>query len=156
MWFIIAFKKEKYEFSDTSIYIHRGSIFTSSTVEIPFSKITLIKAELEFLSHLLFKTGNISISTGGMRGEELYDLDVPLDIFEKIQESMRENGFRLRQNELVQDAKPHKLAVLGEVFTLMVSVFFACIYIVTNILSQEKNLDDLIDILSQHMLWVYV
>jgi hypothetical protein len=31
------------------------------------------------------------------------------EVYEKIQEIMRTNGFHLRKNKLVQEAKPHSL-----------------------------------------------
>ena len=53
----------------------------------------------------------------------------PEKIFTKIQDSMRENGFHLQQDELVQEAKPHKFAICMEILsawtgTLMFFAYF--------------------------------
>lgn len=114
-WIATIYAKTEYEFFDEKITIRSGSPISETSTDIDFDRITALTMRLGFWEQIFFKTGSIQIATGGMGVLTLQNLSEPQNIFEKIQNSMQKNGFHLKQDELVQDAKPHKLAIFMEI-----------------------------------------
>lgn len=130
-WTIIRYRKEKYVFEDTKIIYHSGTLFSDNTTEVRMEKITEVALVLPFVQHLLFKTGHISIKTAGSATSKvtLRNINSPEALYEEMQVRMRQNGYHLSKDKLVQEARPHILGVFGEMFnrafgTILVILYF--------------------------------
>lgn len=108
---IIEYKKENYTFNLDNINHNHWTIFTWWTVDIQINKITQVYSRLGFIENLLFKTGSITIKTAWSWSWKIYlkSVNNPMKIYEHIQKMMQQNGFKLKKENLVQEAKPHFL-----------------------------------------------
>lgn len=127
-WMSVMYRKTEYELGVSKLTIRSGTPFSDSSTDIDFDKITELTARLGFWEQMFFKTGSLHVSTGGMGKVVLANLDSPLENYEKIQDYMRDNGFHLQKDSLVQEARPHVLAVVFElmsyIFVILVFVFY--------------------------------
>lgn len=154
-WISVVYQKTEYELGVSKLTIRSGTPFSDSSTDIDFDKITELTARLGFWEQMFFKTGSLHISTGGMGKVVLTNLDSPLENYEKIQDYMRDNGFHLQKDSLVQEARPHVLAVVFElmsyIFAILVFVFYALVQMGS--LENLRKLD-IAEFLTENILWV--
>ncbi len=147
IWYIFAiikYKKEKYEITNKKIIYHYWSIFSDSSVEINLDKIVLVKASLPFLQNKIFDTGDLIIKTAWSSTwrVKLSNIENTLWIYEEIQEKMKNCWFQLKKDKLVQEARPHILWVIWEVFSKALWLTFIFFYMWAAILwDEEANID---------------
>ncbi len=110
----IRFEKERYEFEDDHLVVRSGSMFSDHSVELPVRKITNVTLTLPFLEHLVFDTGHIRVESAGARGGVVHmtSLQNPAEVYERIQDLMTENGFRLKQDNLILKETPNTIGCL--------------------------------------------
>ena len=154
-WMSVMYRKTEYELGVSKLTIRSGTPFSDSSTDIDFDKITELTARLGFWEQMFFKTGSLHISTGGMGKVVLTNLDSPLENYEKIQDYMRDNGFHLQKDSLVQEARPHVLAVVFElmsyIFAILVFVFYTLVQMGS--LENLRKLD-LAEFLTENIFWV--
>lgn len=144
IWISICYKKEQYIFSKNKIVYHYWNIFSDNSVDLSIDKITEVTMIFPFVENLIFKTWHISIQTAWSSTSRTIfsNLKNPLEVFENIQEFMRQNGFHLKKDKLVQEAKPHSLWVLFEVWWKFSWVFIFLFYVFLSwFLKNDKNID---------------
>ena len=154
-WMSVMYRKTEYELGVSKLTIRSGTPFSDSSTDIDFDKITELTARLGFWEQVFFKTGSLHVSTGGMGKVVLTNLDSPLENYEKIQDYMRDNGFHLQKDSLVQEARPHILAVVFElmsyIFAILVFVFYTLVQMGS--LENLRKLD-LAEFLAKNIFWV--
>lgn len=118
------YRKEEYIFANDRIIKKSGSIFADRQVELLVKNITNVELEKPFLEHMLLKTGTISIESAGTSATEvkLISLDNVDAHVEKIKEMMRQNGFKLKHDKLVQQEHPTLWGVVLDVINWLVSL----------------------------------
>lgn len=136
-WVSICYKKEEYILTDRKIIYNYWNIFSDNSVEVNIDKIVQVHAVLWFVQNLLFKTWTIFLQTAWSTTSStiLKNIDNPMKFYEIIQEKMRENGFHLTKDKLVQTAKPHWVGVIWEVFAKLFSVIILIIIFSTDLSS---------------------
>ncbi|MBS9775367.1 PH domain-containing protein [Candidatus Gracilibacteria bacterium] len=138
----IAYKKESYTLTDRKIIHHYGNIISDNSVEINLDKITQVKSILGFIQYKIFGTGNLIIKTAGASSSKLIFKNIgnTMEVYEELQVRMRKNGFHLQKDKLVQEAKPHWLGVVGEVFGKIIGMLFFGFYLIIPALSASENI----------------
>ena len=73
---------------------------------------------LPFVENNLFGTGYIKIESAGALTSEIFLRAVakPKELYENVISIMKKNGFILNREKLVEQERPHPLAVFFEVF----------------------------------------
>ncbi len=143
----VQFKKEKYFFYDDRLIQKGGGIFNDFERELSVQNITHVTMMIPFLESKLFQTGNIRIESAGSAASEicLQAIGSVEEVYTQVTELMKNNGFKLTQEKLVQEAAPNSLAVFFEVFGIFSGVIFGLVYAGAAILEDDKiNIHDLI------------
>lgn len=87
----------------------------------------------------------------------LEGMDVPNEKFLMIQEKMRNSGFHLLQDSLVQEAKPHPLAIFGEIFAKISSAIIALFYLFVVIFTDsDADISDVSGAVSENGIWIFL
>ena len=127
---LVRYRKEIYIPESKKIIAHSGTIISDNTTEIAYDCITEVRMRLGFWQQLFFKTGDIIINTAGSAASKLIlkNVDQPEKYYEEIRDHMRDNGYHLTQDTLVQEARPHMLGIIGELiqqgsFLIMYLIF---------------------------------
>ena len=154
-WMSVMYRKTEYELGVSKLTIRSGTPFSDSSTDIDFDKITELTARLGFWEQMFFKTGSLHVSTGGMGKVVLTNLDSPLENYEKIQDYMRDNGFHLQKDSLVQEARPHLLAVVFELMSYVFAILLFAFYTLVQMGSLENLRKlDLAEFLTENIFWV--
>ncbi len=144
-WRLVKYKKEKYTLTDRKIVYHFWNLFSDNATEIALDRVVQVKTTLWFIQNLIFKTGNIEIKTAWSSDSTVTfrNISVPMNLYEKLRERMRKNGFHLAMDKLVQEERPHWLGIVWEVFgkALMWIVFLA--YVLFWIYEESMQNDDM-------------
>ena len=151
-WIYFCYKKEEYILKQNKIIYHYWNIFSDNSVELNIDKITEVTMILPFVEHLIFKTWKIQIKTAwSMASKTIFSNLIEVkEVYEKIQEIMRTNGFHLRKDKLVQEAKPHALWVLFELGWRIISWFLILvIFFLNDLVELQKDINEF-----QKYLWV--
>ena len=154
-WMSVMYRKTEYELGVSKLTIRSGTPFSDASTDIDFDKITELTARLGFWEQVFFKTGSLHVSTGGMGKVVLTNLDSPLENYEKIQDYMRDNGFHLQKDSLVQEARPHVLAVVFELMSYIFAILLFAFYTLGQMGSLENLRKlDLAEFLTKNIFWV--
>lgn len=147
-WLSFIYKKEEYIISNNKIIYNYWGIFSDNSVELNIDKITEVTMVLPFLENLFFKTWRLSIKTAWsvISKTNFFNLKEVEKIYEKVQEVMRLNWFHLQKDKLVQEAKPHPLWVLFEVWWRIIYwtfvffiIFFDEVFLIKNEIENISN-----------------
>ncbi len=146
----IKYKKEKYSITGNKVIYDSGSLFSDNSVELKLDKVSIVYSSLPFIQYKLFKTGNIVLQSAGSAGSEIFlsQIENTAWVYKTIQEAMKRNGFNLNQDELVQEAKPHSLGIIGEVFWMLVWSLIALFYILASLGSEIDGVSGYFSIIS--------
>lgn len=154
-----AYKKAEYILDKNKIIYNYWTIFSDNSVELPVDKITEVTMVLPFIEHLIFKTWYIKIkSAWSSESKTIFsNLKNSKDVFEAIQELMKNNWFHLTKDKLVQEAKPHPLWVLFELWGQIFSgfVFFVIIF-ADNLFELKSGFEDIWDNIWFVYLWAWI
>lgn len=144
-WINIKYKKEEYIFDKNKIIYNYWNLFSDNSVELIVDKITEVKMILPFFENLIFKTWHILVKNAWTSDSKTIfsNLSNPQEVYENIQILMRENGFHLQKDKLVQEAKPHTLGVLFEIGWRISWIFVFLFYMFLNWFfnGKKENLD---------------
>ena len=154
-----AYKKAEYILDKNKIIYNYWTIFSDNSVELSVDKITEVTMVLPFIEHLIFKTWYIKIkSAWSSESKTIFsNLKNSKDVFEAIQELMKNNWFHLTKDKLVQEAKPHPLWVLFELWGQIFSgfVFFVIIF-ADNLFELKSGFEDIWDNIWFVYLWAWI
>ncbi|MBS8121991.1 PH domain-containing protein [Candidatus Vampirococcus lugosii] len=117
-WLVnIMYDKERYLIKDNEIIYGYGTLFQDNEVKLNFKKIVQVKTTLGFFQWNIFGTGTVIIKSAGSgtTNVNIYNVKNPLQLHNLIHSVMKENGFNLSKEKLVQEAKPHTLGVILDI-----------------------------------------
>ena len=128
----VSYRKEKYIFLDNKIIHKSGGIFSDRQTELLVKNITHIGMRLNYIEHrILFETGNIRIESAGSGGIEVHlrSIDSPEKIYVYVEELMKQNGFKMAKESIIQQERPSTIGVFFETFKSFVSAGILIAYI---------------------------
>lgn len=142
-WTYITYRKEQYVFESTKVTHTSGTLFSDNNTEIKIDKVTEVSVVLPFWQYLIFKTGYIAIDTAGSSTSKvvLKDITSPMEVYEWIQDLMRQNGYHLAKDTLVQEARPHILGILWELMNRAFGTILVLLYIFYPLLFSDVSED---------------
>ena len=110
----VSYKKQKFIIKSDKIIEKSGGIFSDSEKELNIRNITHLQLTLGYIEQKLFQTGSVTIESAGSNFSEIgmSSMSNAVDIYEKMQELMVENGFQIQRKEVLTEDKPDKTAVL--------------------------------------------
>jgi uncharacterized membrane protein YdbT with pleckstrin-like domain len=112
---LAAYRKERYELNDTTVVCHRGGLVSDQTTELEICNITHVKVKLPWLRYKFFGVGQVSIeSAGNAQPVVLRAIGEPEEIYARMTERMKRNGYELTQEQLLHEERPAILGVLIE------------------------------------------
>lgn len=118
---LAAFRKERYQLTESNVLCHRGSLVSDQTTDVDICNITYVEMSLPWLRYKLFKIGTIKIhSAGNAQPITFQTIRKPEEIYEQIQQRLQSNGYQLQQKELLHEEKP---ALIGAVLQIVKMVF---------------------------------
>jgi uncharacterized membrane protein YdbT with pleckstrin-like domain len=128
----VAFKKERYSFSDNAIRCERGGIFSQQVTDLEVRNITHVKLHLPWLQWKLFGTGTVLIESAGSASSEvsLRMIAHPEQVWEQIRGLMQNNGFSLKQDELLITESPAPAGVLLDLLGMALGIGFGVIFLI--------------------------
>ncbi len=150
-WYNIKYKKEEYIIENNKIIYNYWNLFSDNSVEVNINRITQVTSILWFIQNLIFKTWHLLISTAWSNNSKLIlkNIDKPLEVYENIQASMKNNWFALQKNKLVQEARPHWLWIVGEIiWKALVNLFIIFYVLIDGLAASEELSDQAFDFLS--------
>lgn len=112
-FYYIAYQKERYELKGRKIIRHYGTVFSDNSVEVQLDRVVIVKCKRPWILHMVFQTGYITLKAAGSSQSKfhLVHMKDPLQLYETLQQYLRDNGFHLKKDRLVQTAKPHILGI---------------------------------------------
>ncbi|MBU1112793.1 MAG: CPBP family intramembrane metalloprotease, partial [Candidatus Omnitrophica bacterium] len=113
----IRYSKEKYLFYSDRIVHQGGGILSNFETEVKAVNITHASLYLPFVENKLLRTGYVNIDSAGGRNAEitLSSVAEAEKVYQKLIETMQQNGFKLARQKLIQQERPHTFAVFLEV-----------------------------------------
>ena len=122
----VSYKKERYELTSSTVLCHQGGLFSDQTIEVEICNVTHVSLKLPWIRHKLFGIGTISIDSAGTSKPVLLNsIKTPQEVYQRIAERMKRNGYQLRKENLLHEERP---AVAGLILTALqigVGVFVA-------------------------------
>lgn len=124
VWFLISlwllkviYNKERYEIRDKNIIYWYWALFHDNEIQLNIDKIVQVRVILGFFQYNIFGTWDINIKSAWSwtTNITIQNVNNPLQVYNLIQASMRENWFHLSKEKLVQETAPHRLGVLIDV-----------------------------------------
>jgi len=146
---VIAYRKERYEFSATKIRCEQGGLFSSQITDLEVRNITHVKLHLPWLRWRFFGVGNVLIESAGSASSEisLRLIQDPEAVRDQVRELMKTNGFSLQRKELLHEESPAPTGVALDCLAMGLSVVFGVLLIGGEILADAAgNLSDVGDI----------
>ena len=142
---IVAFRRTFYEFYDDRLVVKSGTIATRSTVDLPYRNVTQVVLRLPFVERRLFKTGHLSIhAAGSARGiARLQSIDAPREVYDEMADRLRDNGFSLERDRVLQREKPHIIGTALDTSGLAIGGLIALITIGFTVAGTVVDLLDL-------------
>ncbi len=127
---IRRFKKEKYIFQKTKIVKKSGTYLMDSETELNVKNITNVKLILPYVENKIFGTGHIYVQSAGSGAVEVSQISIeePHKRYDEIFELMKDNGFSLKKEKVVQKETPSAVGamkeVIGGAIATVVGLFF--------------------------------
>lgn len=137
------YSKEEYVFLNDRIVKKTGGVFSDKSVELLVKKITNVKRTLPFVETSVFGTGTISIESAGSGGTEVFmvSLEQTKEIYDEVEKLMKNNGFVINKEKVVQQEIPSKIGSFFElgpgIFSFVLFLYFAMIPLLRQIGSGE-------------------
>lgn len=142
--------KERYEIANNKLIYKSGGIIADNEIEVDLRNVTLVKLKLPFIEHKLFGTGEISLETSGNAAQEakLRSIAQPKSTYEAILKELKQVGFGLNQEEIIQQEQPSYLAVIINYVVYAVEAILAIGFIFLGIiidrLSETRSINEAI------------
>ena len=141
-----------YEFHDDRLVIKTGSIVTRGTIDLPYRNVTQVMLRLPFIERKLFGTGHLEVhAAGSTQGTaRLESVDDPHQLYDRIADHLRDNGFGLERNEQLQREKPH---IIGTAIDTSGMALGGLIALLTIGLTVGGTVIELMQLQSYYELW---
>ncbi len=127
-WFIlpIEYSKEEYTFEADRIRSKRGSLFSNYEQELLLNKVTHIKLQIPFIQNKLYGTGSILIQSAGGGNVEvnMRSIKGPYEVYEEIQQLLKNNGFQIESQEALLEDRPAGRGVFLEAILALFGMIF--------------------------------
>jgi len=142
----VKYHKEQYFFHDDKLIYKGGSLFSDFERELSVKNITHVTMMLPFVENKLFNTGYVRIESAGALTTEIFLRSVanPRGLYENVIRLMKKNGFKLSREKLVEQERPHSLAVFFEVFRIFFGFIFLMVCVAAMLSDSKLAVDNLI------------
>lgn len=112
----VAYTKERYVFFQDHLRAYHGGPLSDSVLELDIRNITHVKLRLPWLRHKLFRVGDVYVESAGSGGTEvaLRSIIEPEEAYAELRALMQQNGYALRQGELLHEEQPAPIGVAVE------------------------------------------
>ena len=149
---LVAYSRTFYEFYNDRLVVKTGTIATRSTVDLPYRNVTQVVLRLPFIERRLFATGHLSIhAAGSARGiARLTSIDNPREIYDQVADHLRDNGFSLERDRVLQREKPHLIGTALDTSGLALGGLIA---LVTIGFTVAGTIVDMLELQSYYELW---
>ncbi len=139
---VVCYKKTKYLLYPKKIVQKGGGIFSDFEKELSLKNITHVDMVLPFIENKLFGTGHLRVESAGAGTTEvsIVSMKNAEEAYESIIGLMKQNGFRLTRQNLIQKERPHNLAIFFEVFSYFIGALFFISYMGSGFFV-EKDID---------------
>lgn len=133
----VAYKKERYELHPGRIVAHSGGLFSDRQADLELRNVTHVKQRLPWLRYRFFDVGDVLVESAGSSGSQVVLRSVvdPDRIYATVRESLRNNGYALRQQTLLHEEKPDPIGVAVEIAGLGVGLAIGFVWFVVGLLT---------------------
>ena len=99
----VTYKKTEYKIKGDRCLFSTGGLFSSSQTELRLANATQVCFYQTILERYFFKTGTVYVKAAGSSGDEIvfFGIANPEEVYQQVQDSMEEIGFKLNQSEPV-------------------------------------------------------
>ncbi|MCP4918371.1 MAG: PH domain-containing protein [Proteobacteria bacterium] len=113
----VAWKKERYEIHEHHLVARGGGLLSDRVTELDVRNVTHVKQHLSWLRYKLFDVGDVIVQSAGSSSAEVVFRSVkqPDELYARIRELMRHNGFSLQAREKLHSETPSSLGAALEV-----------------------------------------
>ncbi|MFB6181857.1 MAG: PH domain-containing protein [Candidatus Magasanikbacteria bacterium] len=124
----ISYRKEEYIIKENKLIRKSGGIFSDAEQELNISNITHLELNRGLIARKVFGVGSVIIESAGSQTEEIDISSVknPEKIFQVMQDKMKQAGFQIDRNEMLEEDKPSKVAIILE----LAGSFFGALFLV--------------------------
>lgn len=100
---IVTYKKTEYEIKGDRCLFSTGGLFSSTQTELRLANATQVCFYQTILERYFFKTGTVFVKAAGSSGDEIvfFGIANPEEVYQQVQDSMEEIGFKLNQSQPV-------------------------------------------------------
>jgi len=129
----VAYTKERYEIHDDHLVCRRGGLLSDGRTELDIRNITHVRLRLPWLRHRIFKIGDVRVESAGSAASEITFESVvrPEEIYEQVQQLMRDNGYSLQRNEVLHEESPGVMGAATDIVQTGFGLAFSMIFIVS-------------------------
>jgi len=148
---LFQYEKEHYELHPDRFIYKGGGLASDFERELIVKNVTHVTVRQPFLENLIFKTGSVSVQSAGALDTEIHlkNISDPVGVYQRILAILRQNGFQLSRENIVQKEHPHRLAVFFEVFRNTIGALLFLVYITLDII-EDKDIDA-VKVWAEHM-----
>ncbi|MFT5387279.1 MAG: membrane protein YdbS with pleckstrin-like domain [Candidatus Omnitrophota bacterium] len=110
------YKKTKYTLYKDRIIYQGGRILSDFENELNYKNVTRVSLIIPFVENYFCATGRVLVESAGAAKTEVSFISVadPKTLYLEIIENLKNNGFKLAKDNLIQQERPHPLAVFME------------------------------------------
>lgn len=124
----VVFNKTRYEIYPDRIIHKTGGLLSEHTTNLPLRNVTQIDLTLPFLEHFFYKTGHVAVHAAGTSSSQVRFISIrdSQEIYTQLEERLRQNGFSIEREKLIQKERPGIIGVLldgdtaGKFFALLI------------------------------------
>jgi membrane protein YdbS with pleckstrin-like domain len=128
----VAYRKERYEIHGDHLVAHRGGLLSDGRTELDMRNITHVRLRLPWLRHRFFKIGDVRVESAGSAASEITFSSIlePTEVYEQIQELMRDNGFSLKRGVQLHKESPTATGALTDIVRTGLGAIFTLVWVV--------------------------
>jgi uncharacterized membrane protein YdbT with pleckstrin-like domain len=139
----VAYRKERYEIHSSHLSCKRGSLVSDQTTELDVRNITHVKLRLPWLRYKFFRVGDVLVESAGSSGSEVAfrSIKEPEQVYQRIRVLMQENGYSLKEGELLHESQPDVVGVVVECLGLIATFAFGFAFLAVKAMSTAGGAD---------------
>jgi uncharacterized membrane protein YdbT with pleckstrin-like domain len=152
-----SYKKENYILKGDKIIRESGGIFSNLSSELKIKNITYVTEFKPYFENKIFKTGTVFVGSAGSTETNILFRNIKRDheLYRKIQDLMKENGFSITRSELIQQEKPYILGIFLQIFqNFFKTVFALLVFGVFSFGGLIIELINEVDFLTVNLVWI--
>ena len=139
---LVAFRKERYEMTESNVICHQGSLTSDRTTDIDICNITHVELTLPWLRHKLFGIGTVAIHSAGNAQPIVFRaIKKPLETYEQVQTRLKLNGYQLEQKELLHEESPALIGILLNMVRIAFGLFVIFSLISSSLVGAFSEID---------------